>query len=105
MKAPTMARPLLPAWAMTFLMKWTRQRCQVQFMILETDALMPSWASETTSLTPLRPRRASPLRNSVQKVSASDGPTATPRTSLRPSLLTPTATVTATETMRPAAVS
>ncbi len=36
-------------------------------------ALMPSWLSEMTSLTPRRPRRASFLRNAVQKVSASDG--------------------------------
>ena len=37
-----------------------------------------------------------------QKVSASEAPTAMPRTSRRPSPLTPTAMVTATETMRPA---
>jgi hypothetical protein len=43
-------------------MKWTRQRCQVAVKILETAALMPSWASETTSLTPRRPRRASLLQ-------------------------------------------
>jgi hypothetical protein len=78
MKAETMARPLLPACLMTFLMKWTRQRCQVQVMALETEALMPSWASETTSLTPRRPRRARPLRKSVQKTSVSEGPTARP---------------------------
>src|ERR1700748_2173716 len=64
-------------------------------------ALMPSWASETTSLTPRRPRRLSLRRNSVQKVSASEGPMSMPKTSRRPSLFTPTATMTATETMRP----
>jgi len=37
----------------------------------------------------------------VQKGSASDGPMSMPSTSRRPSVLTPTATITATETMRP----
>jgi hypothetical protein len=62
------------------------------------DALV---ASEITSLTPRRPRRASLRRKAVQKVSASDGPISMPRISRRPSPLTPTATITATETMRP----
>jgi hypothetical protein len=62
----------------------------------------PSWASEITSLTPLRPRRARLRRNSVQKVSASEAPIAMPSTSRRPSPLTPTAMMTATETIRPA---
>jgi len=53
-------------------------------------------------LDPCRPRRVSFLRKVVQKGSASDGPISSPRTSRRPSLLTPTATITATETMRPA---
>jgi hypothetical protein len=44
---------------------------------------------------------ASLRRNAVQKVSASDGPMSMPSTSRRPSVLTPTATMTATETMRP----
>ena len=48
-----------------------------------------------------RPRRASLRRNAVQNVSASDGPMSIPSTSRRPSLLTPTATITATEMMRP----
>ncbi len=81
-------------------MKWTRHRCQEAVITLATDALMPSWASEITSLTPRRPRRASLRRNSVQKVSASDGPMSRPSTSRRPSVLTPTATMTATETIR-----
>jgi hypothetical protein len=34
---------------------------------LATAALIPSWASEITSLTPRRPRRASLRRNAVQK--------------------------------------
>jgi carbamoyltransferase len=58
-------------------------------------------ASEITSLTPRSPRRASLRRNSVQNVSASEGPMSMPSTSRRPSLLTPTAMMTATETMRP----
>ena len=102
MKAETTRRPLLPAWARALRMKCTRQRCQVALSTLATAALMPSWASETTSLTPRRPRRVSLRRNSVQKVSASEGPISMPSTSRRPSVLTPTATITATETMRPA---
>lgn len=39
--------------------------------------------------------------NSIQKVSASDGPMSMPSTSRRPSVFTATAMVTATETMRP----
>ena len=56
MKAETTRRPLLPAWASALRMKWTRQRCQVACSTLATAALMPSWASEMTSLTPRRPR-------------------------------------------------
>jgi hypothetical protein len=82
-------------------MKCTRQRCHEACRTLATAALSPSCASEITSLTPLRPRRASLRRNSVQKVSASEAPIAMPNTSRRPSLLTATATITATETMRP----
>jgi hypothetical protein len=55
-----------------------------------------------TSFTPRKPRRVSFRRNAAQKVSASEGPISTPSTSRRPSALTPTATMTATETMRPA---
>jgi hypothetical protein len=40
-------------------------------------------------------------RNAAQNVSASEGPISSPRISRRPSLLTPTATITATEMMRP----
>ncbi len=64
-------------------------------------AFSPSWASETTSLTPRRPCRASLRRKSVRKVSASDAPIARPGTSRLPSPLTPTATITAIETTRP----
>ena len=45
-------------------MKWTRQRCQEAPSTLAAAALSPSWASEMTSLTPRRPRRASLRRNS-----------------------------------------
>src|SRR3984893_7318879 len=103
MNAATTRRPCLPAWARTLRMKWTRQRCQEACRTLATAALSPSWASEITSLTPRRPRRASERRNSVQKVSASEAPIAMPSTSRRPSLLTATARMTATETMRPLA--
>jgi len=63
---------------------------------------MPSCASETTSFTPASPRRFSLRRNSTQKVAASAAPIARPSTSRRPSVLSATAMVTATETMRPA---
>src|SRR5262249_1695013 len=46
-------------------MKWTRQRCQVALNTLATAALMPSCASEITSLTPRSPRRASLRRKAV----------------------------------------
>src|SRR5713101_4138706 len=82
-------------------MKCTRQRCQEACSTLETAAFSPSCASEITSLTPRRPRRASERRNSVQKVSASETPIEIPSTSRRTSALTATATITATETMRP----
>jgi len=62
---------------------------------------MPSCASEITSFTPRSPRRASWRRKSVQKVSASEAPIDMPSTSRRPSVLTPTAMITATETIRP----
>lgn len=42
MKAETTRRPLLPAWASTFLMKWTRHLCHVAHSILVTAALMVS---------------------------------------------------------------
>ncbi len=82
-------------------MKWTRQRCQLDCRTLLTAAFSPSCASETTSLTPQRPRRRSLRRNSVQKDSASEGPTSMSSTSRRPSALTPTAMIVASETTRP----
>ncbi len=83
-------------------MKCTRQRWVVALRIRVAAAFRPLWSSAITSLTPLGPRRARPRRNSVQKVPASDAPVAMPGTSRRPWSLTATATVTATETMRPA---
>ncbi|TWB67763.1 hypothetical protein FBZ87_1135 [Nitrospirillum amazonense] len=79
----------------------TRQRCQVARNTRATAALMPSWASETTSLTPPKPRRLSLRRNSTQKVSASEVPMSMPRISRLPLVLTATAMVTATEIIRP----
>ena len=49
-------------------------------------ALRPSWASEMTSFTPLSPRRVRERRNVLQKVSASDGPSARSSTSRQPSV-------------------
>jgi hypothetical protein len=63
---------------------------------------MPSWLSLITSFTPRRPRRFRLRRNSVQNGSASLAPTFSPSTSRWPSVFTPTATITATLTMRPA---
>ena len=100
-KAETTRRPWRPAWASRLRAKCTRQRCHVAPRIRVAAAFRPLWSSEITSFTPRSPRRASERRNSVQKVSASDAPIATPRTSRRPWSLTATATVTATETMRP----
>jgi len=65
------------------------------------EALMPSWLSLTTSFTPRKPRRLRLRRNSVRNGSGSLGPTLTPGTSRWPSVLTPTATISATLTMRP----
>lgn len=101
MKAETTRRLLLPAWARAFLWKCTRHRCQVVDSTRAVAALMPSCASLITSFTPLRPRRTRSRRNSVQNGSASEAPMAMPSTSRLPSMLTPTASVTATDTMRP----
>jgi hypothetical protein len=79
----------------------TRQRCQVAPSTFALACLRPSWASETTSLTPLRPRRTSRLRKADQNVSASEGPRCRPTISRRPSVSTATAIIAATETIRP----
>jgi hypothetical protein len=75
MAAETMRCWVLPACAKAFLMQCTRQRCQVALKTLATAALMPSWLSLMTSLTPREPRRFRLLRNSVQSGSASECPT------------------------------
>jgi site-specific DNA recombinase len=61
----------------------------------------PSCASEITSFTPCKPRRTMLLRNVAQNVSASLGPICRPTISRLPSVLAATATMAATETMRP----
>ena len=66
---------------------------------IKYEEVPPSWASATTSFTPRRPRRRSLRRNSTQNVSTSEGPISMPSASRRPSVLTPTATITATETV------
>ena len=71
-------------------MKCTRQRCHVAWKIFAIAALSPECESEMTSLTPRKPRRVSERKKSVQNGSASLGPTATPKTSRTPSVLTPT---------------
>src|SRR3954465_599558 len=57
--------------ASAFLMKWTRQRCQVAPTTRVMAFFNPSWASEITSFTPLSPRLARSRRKVVQKGSAS----------------------------------
>ncbi len=52
-------------------------------------------------MTPRSPRRLRLRRKSVQKGSASLGPTAIPKTSRPPSVFTATAIIIATDTMRP----
>jgi hypothetical protein len=69
---------------------------------LPTAALSPLWALEMTNSR--HASRAGPRGKSVQKVSASETPTAMPSTSCRLSPLTPTVMVAATETMRPASL-
>src|SRR5512144_2430152 len=81
----------------------TRQRCQVAPRTRTIAAFNPSWASEITSLMPVRPRPFTLFRKSDQKTSASDGPMCRPTISRRPSVLTATAIIAATETIRPAA--
>jgi hypothetical protein len=63
--------------------------------------IRPRWWSEITSCTPCSPRSRRPRRNSVQKSWVSESPTAEPRTSRRPSALTPVAITTAWEITRP----
>jgi hypothetical protein len=57
-----------------------------------------------TSFTPRKPRSAKERKNAFQNGSASEAPVAMPNTSRRPSVFTPTAIITATETIRPASL-
>ena len=91
-KAETTRRPCLPAWA-----RRLRVKCLCQ--VAEADRGLETLVVVGDRLTPLSPRRARERRKSVQKVSASEAPTAMPRTSRRPWSLTATAMVTATETI------
>src|SRR5215218_4352563 len=99
--AATAARCLGAAWPRRLRAQCTRHRCRPALRTRRAAARRPSWSSAMTSLTPRSPRSASVRRNPVQKTSASEAPVATPRTSRRPSVLTPTATMTATLTIRP----
>jgi len=102
MAALSMRRGVFGAGARALRMKYTQQRCQVAFRTLEIAALMPSWLSLMTSLTPRSRRRVRLRRHPVQNGSASLAPTFIPSTWRWPSVLTATATITATLTMRPA---
>ena len=62
-----------------------------------TALVKPTWASETTRRTPVRPRCFRLARNSRQKGSLSLSPTLRPSSSRRPSALTTIATTTARE--------
>ena len=94
-------RPWRPAWA-------SRLRGEVHAASLPGGAEDPGRGGLQAlvvvgdhQLHAAQPAPSRERRNSVQKVSASDAPIAMPRTSRRPWSLTATATVTATETMRP----
>ena len=63
-------------------------------------AFRPVWASEMTSWTPPSPRAFSERRNAVQNAPSSESPTSNPRTSRRPSAVTPVAITTAWDTTR-----
>ena len=100
MKAATTRRPWRPACASTLPMKWTA--APPGGMQHRSDSGLNAFMGiGDDQLDAAQARRASLCKNSVQKVSASDGPVSMPSTSRRPSLLTPTATITATDTMRP----
>ena len=102
MNAETTRRPLLPAWARALRMKCTRQRCQVARNTRATAALMPSCASEMTSLTPARPRRSEPGAGSRPRRSRPPRRRSPSRAPHADAVLTATAMVTAAETIRPA---
>jgi hypothetical protein len=77
-------------------MRWTRQRCQVAFSTRAAAAFRPSWGVGDHQLG----RAGEPPQELRPEVSASEGTRPAPRTSRGPSVLTATATVAATETIR-----
>jgi hypothetical protein len=90
---PTTRRPLLPAWARALRMKCTRQehagdRGLDAFVRIRDHQLDPGPTAALELAQELDPE--------------GDAPIAMPTTSRRPSVLTATAMVTATDTMRPA---
>ena len=108
MKAETTRRLLFPAWASALRMVWTRQSLPSGVHQLGDGGLDPlmgvrdhqldaAQAAPAQLAKELGPEQPPPAKAGV---SASEGPTSMPSTSRRPSALTPTATITATETMR-----
>ena len=82
-------------------MKWTRHRCHAAPIKTELiAAFSPVCASLMTSCTPLSPRAFDDRRNAVQNAPSSESPTSNPRTSRRPSAVTPVAITTAWDTTR-----
>ena len=67
-------------------------------MVRSIAATSPACWSEITSGTPARPRFFNEVRKPRQNTSSSLSPTSKPRTSRRPSVLTPVATTTALDT-------
>ncbi len=89
-------------WVSRLLMKWVRQRCQLEpGSVAAMASWSPLWASEVTLTTPVSPRLTRLRRNASQPAPSSVVTTSTPRISRRPSSLAPTATTTATLTIRP----
>ena len=83
-------------------MKWVRQRCQeASAKTFEMAALMPPWASEITSSTPLSPRATRARKNAVHAAVSSVVAMSRPTISRRPSTLTAVAMTAETLTTRP----
>ena len=82
-------------------MKWTQQRCQVALNTLETAAVEGPRSVGDDELDAPEAPAGKLAQEGGPEVFASEGPMSMPRISRRPSALTPTATMTATETMRP----
>ena len=86
-----------------FRMKWTRHRCQAASpMTLEIAERRPSWASEITRRTPVRPRFTSERRKLTQNWWSSLSPVAAPTIVRSPVAVTAIPTTVATEITRPA---